>query len=61
VVFYTPPLRELQTELSLKEKLNRLDWIGYALLGSGLVLFMIALFWAQNPCECNAAITLLSP
>lgn len=51
VIFYTPPLRHLQIELSFREKVKRLDWIGYALLGSGLVLFMMALFWAQNPCE----------
>jgi MFS family permease len=61
VVFYTPPLRKLQTELSFKEKINRLDWIGYALLGSGLVLFMMALFWAQNPCEWSTAMKLPSP
>jgi MFS family permease len=55
IIFYNPPPRRLQTELSWKEKLRRLDWVGYALLGSGLVLFMIALFWAQNPCKWRPA------
>jgi len=31
------------------EKLRKLDWIGYFLLASGLVLFCIGLSWSQNP------------
>ncbi|KAK5071600.1 hypothetical protein LTR64_004621 [Lithohypha guttulata] len=46
--FYNPPIRELQT-LPLREKLQRLDWIGYALLTIGLLLFCIGLSWSQNP------------
>lgn len=45
---YRPPPRELQ-RLPVKEKLSRLDWVGYALLGSGLVIFCLGLFYSQNP------------
>ncbi|KAB5549530.1 major facilitator superfamily domain-containing protein [Coniochaeta sp. 2T2.1] len=47
-MFYNPPLRELQ-RLNLREKLRALDWVGYALLTIGLVLFCIGLSWSQNP------------
>lgn len=47
-ICYNPPKRELQN-LPLREKLRRLDWIGYALLTVGLVLFCIGLSWSQNP------------
>jgi MFS family permease len=46
---YTPPPTPLQTSLSLSEKLSRLDWIGYILLASSLVLFCMGLCWSQNP------------
>ncbi|RVX75917.1 hypothetical protein B0A52_00274 [Exophiala mesophila] len=46
---YNPPLRELQSTLTLKEKLHSLDWIGGALLGTGLTLLCIAFSWANNP------------
>ena len=46
---YRPLPRPLQTALTLREKLARLDWIGYGLLASGLVLFCIGLSWSQNP------------
>lgn len=42
VVAYKPPPRQLQ-KLALNEKLPQLDWIGYGLLASGLVLFCIGL------------------
>ncbi|KAF5014722.1 hypothetical protein F66182_14203 [Fusarium sp. NRRL 66182] len=32
---YNPPLRPLQSSLSLREKLHKLDWIGYLFLASG--------------------------
>ena len=51
-VLYTPPARELQTTLSFNEKVRRLDWIGYILLAIGLVLFVMGLSWADNPCKC---------
>lgn len=41
-VAYRPPPRELQ-RLPLGEKLARLDWVGYGLLASGLVLFCLGL------------------
>lgn len=45
---YRPPPRQLQ-KLQLKEKLSKLDWVGYALLASGLVLFCLGLSYSQNP------------
>jgi MFS family permease len=39
---YNPPLRELQIKLKFGEKIGRLDWVGYILLTSGLVLFCLA-------------------
>ncbi|KAJ5751891.1 hypothetical protein N7520_008808 [Penicillium odoratum] len=49
VILYNPPPRPLQLSLSTRQKLEALDWIGYALLASGIVLFCIALTWSQNP------------
>lgn len=43
ILLYNPPLRELQTQLTTRQKLGRLDWIGYALFFPGLVLFCFAL------------------
>ena len=43
VLLYNPPKRELQTTLSQREKLARLDWIGYVLFVPGLLLFGFAL------------------
>ena len=51
VILYTPPPRELQLSLSFEEKLRRLDWVGYVLLAFGLVLFVMGLSWAENPCS----------
>lgn len=48
-VLYNPPARALQLSLTNVEKLKRLDWIGYFLLASGLVLFCVGLSWSQNP------------
>jgi hypothetical protein len=48
-LFYNPPPRELQFELTWKEKIRRLDWIGYSILAPALVLFCMALSWSQNP------------
>jgi hypothetical protein len=43
VWLYNPPPRELQRTLTQRQKLARLDWIGYALFVPGLVLFGFAL------------------
>ncbi|KAH6683933.1 major facilitator superfamily domain-containing protein [Halenospora varia] len=51
VLVYRPPPTKLQATLSLNEKLSRLDWIGYLLLASSLVLFCLGLSWSQNPYE----------
>ena len=48
-VLYNPPLRQLQIELKQREKLARIDWVGFFLLASGLVLFCMSLVWSQNP------------
>jgi hypothetical protein len=49
VFLYNPPLRELQINLTLSQKLHRLDWTGYFLLSAGLVLICVGLSWAENP------------
>lgn len=48
---YRPLPRPLQTEYTLNEKLAKLDWVGYALLASSLVLFCVGLSYSQNPYE----------
>ena len=50
-VLYRPPPRENQTALTFRQKINRLDWVGYVLLAIGLVLFVMGLSWANNPCK----------
>ncbi|KAL2782938.1 major facilitator superfamily domain-containing protein [Aspergillus keveii] len=46
---YNPPPRELSTILSFREKLAKLDWVGYGLFTPGLILFCVALSWSRNP------------
>jgi MFS family permease len=48
---YNPPPRPSQTNFTLKEKLRRLDWVGYVLLGPALVMWVLGLEWADNPCK----------
>jgi MFS family permease len=48
---YNPAVRRAQIQYTTKEKLQRLDWIGYVLAGSGIVLWVLGLEWAGNPCE----------
>lgn len=54
-LLYNPPPRELQVRLNFREKVHRLDWIGFALLAAGLVLFCLGLSWAQNPYPWTSA------
>lgn len=54
-LLYNPPPRELQRTLTRREKLRTLDWTGYALLSSGLILFCMALIWSQNPYQWTNA------
>lgn len=49
LVAYRPPPRALQRSLTTAAKLKRLDWIAYALLAVGIVLFNLALTWSNNP------------
>jgi MFS family permease len=57
-VLYTPPKTQRQLAFTNAEKLARLDWVGYALLAAGLVLFCIGLSWSQNPYPWTNAHTL---
>lgn len=54
-VLYNPPPQKSQIGLTNGEKLQKLDWIGYFLFTSGLVLFSIGLSWSQNPYEWTNA------
>ncbi|KAK7457499.1 hypothetical protein CaCOL14_001479 [Colletotrichum acutatum] len=49
LALYNPPKTTNETRFSVSEKLAKLDWVGYALLSSGLVLFCMGLSWSQNP------------
>ncbi|KAF6824041.1 siderophore iron transporter [Colletotrichum musicola] len=51
IVVYNPPPLPLQKQLNITEKLAKLDWIGYILMASGLVLFCLGLSWSKNPYE----------
>lgn len=48
-VAYRPLPLPLQSQLTFGEKIGRLDWIGYGLLASSLVLFCMGLSWSKNP------------
>ena len=47
---YNPPPRPTQLNATLTEKLRRLDWVGYAFSTCGVVLWVVGLEWAENPC-----------
>ncbi|RSL40882.1 hypothetical protein CEP54_015990 [Fusarium duplospermum] len=49
IVGYNPPPRALQLSLTTREKLRRLDWVGFILLPVGSILFCVALQWSRNP------------
>lgn len=49
VFAYRPPPSRLQTAYSFNEKVAHLDWAGYGLITSSLVLFCVGLYWSQNP------------
>ena len=49
-IAYNPPPRPTQLNATLTEKLCRLDWVGYAFLTCGAVLWVVGLEWAENPC-----------
>ncbi|KAJ9165483.1 MFS general substrate transporter [Coniochaeta hoffmannii] len=51
VYAYRPLPRPLQTAYTFNEKVAKLDWVGYALLSSSLVLFCVGLSYSQNPYE----------
>lgn len=52
---YNPPPRELQTTLTLNEKLRCLDWVGICSVPIGLTLVVVGLTWSQNPYNWNDA------
>ncbi|ETS83366.1 hypothetical protein PFICI_05242 [Pestalotiopsis fici W106-1] len=51
LLVYNPPPREKQRQFTTKEKLAKLDWIGYFFLTTGLVLFSVGLSYSKNPYE----------
>lgn len=59
-IFYTPPLTELQRSMNSRQKLLKLDWIGYVLLTCGLVSFMLGLSVADNLCKTQHRTSLLA-
>ncbi|KAI1108565.1 major facilitator superfamily domain-containing protein [Nemania sp. NC0429] len=48
VLTYNPPATQRQLE-NIDSAIKRLDWIGFGLLASCVVLFSIALNWSHNP------------
>lgn len=48
-LLYYPLPRPLQKSLTQRQKLAQLDWVGYALLTFGIVLFSMGLVWSDNP------------
>ncbi|KAK3392896.1 major facilitator superfamily domain-containing protein [Podospora didyma] len=50
-VVYNPPPIPTQRGLTNAQKLAKLDWVGYFLLATGLVLFSIGLSYSKNPYE----------
>lgn len=48
-LFYNPPPRILQVTLTLREKLNQLDFVGICVLPIGVTLFVMGLTWSDNP------------
>ncbi len=49
LALYNPPPRSAQTSFTLRQKLAKLDWTGYVLYASSVVLFSVALSYSQNP------------
>ncbi|KEF61169.1 uncharacterized protein A1O9_02734 [Exophiala aquamarina CBS 119918] len=45
---YNPPPRETQKG-TVRSKIQKLDWVGFAMVGSGVTLLCLGLSWAQNP------------
>ncbi|KAL2136145.1 hypothetical protein VTI74DRAFT_5198 [Chaetomium olivicolor] len=58
LVAYNPPPLPTQTQLTQAEKLAKLDWIGFFLFSSGLVLFSVGLSYSKNPYPwCDARVS----
>jgi len=51
---YKPRKLPLQS-LSFEEKIRRLDWVAFILLGIGLILFCMGLSWGDSPYPWNDA------
>lgn len=58
VAFYNPPPRVLQLTLTRSQKLQKLDWIGYAILPPALTLLTVGLSYGNNPYSWRNAHTL---
>jgi hypothetical protein len=52
---YNPPPLPGQTQFTHRQKLARLDWIGYLLFSSGLVLVSVGLSYSNNPYPWSSA------
>ncbi|KAK3298781.1 major facilitator superfamily domain-containing protein [Chaetomium fimeti] len=50
-IVYNPPPLPGQLAFTQREKLAKLDWIGYLLFSTGLVLFSVGLSYSKNPYE----------
>lgn len=48
-LFYDPPPRELQVNMSQMEKLRSIDWIGILTFTIGAALFSMSLAWSNSP------------
>lgn len=46
---YQPLPTKQQTMYTFSEKVARLDWVGYALMATTLVLFSVGLIYSKNP------------
>ena len=49
IFLYNPPPTKKQMSFSTLDKVKKLDWVGYFLFTSGLVLFSVGLSWSENP------------
>ncbi|KAK3330756.1 major facilitator superfamily domain-containing protein [Apodospora peruviana] len=50
-IVYNPPELPTQKQFTNAEKLAKLDWVGYFLLATGIVLFSVGLSYSKNPYE----------
>lgn len=49
LILYNPPPRAEQINLTLREKLKKLDWVGIITLAVAVTALCIGLTWSENP------------